>query len=309
MPAVMPEQFKTVAVVGRTQDIRVAGPMALLAGYLNDAGIDVVTTPDTPADLPASQVDESEIGAAADLIIAVGGDGTMLHAASLAGSHGVPLLGVNRGRLGFLTDVTPDEMLDGVGQVLDGSYSSESRLTLDAVVRHADGREVKANGLNDVVVQRRGTGRMLDIRTVISGRFVNTHSGDGLIIATPTGSTAYALSCGGPILEPGMDAIAVVPICPHTLSDRPIVIPSGEQVEVSLLARFDTSAEITVDGHLLAELVPEDRLEIRKSDIEVTLVHPPGYDFFGILRSKLHWGRDSRLHDLKDTSDSAGSGD
>jgi len=304
----MPAQFKTVAVVGRSQDIRVAGPMALLAGYLNDAGIDVLTTPDTPADLPARQVAEEEIGGAADLVIAVGGDGTMLHAASLARSHDVPLLGVNRGRLGFLTDVTPDEMLESVGQVLDGNYSRESRLAIAAVVHLADGSELTATGLNDVVVQRKGTGRMLDIRTAISGRFVNTHSGDGLIIATPTGSTAYALSCGGPILEPGMASLAIVPICPHTLSDRPIVIPASESVDVNLLARFDTSAEVTVDGHLLSELTPEDRLTVSRSPAPITLIHPPGYDFYSVLRSKLHWGRDSRLHDVQAAEDSQPTG-
>lgn len=292
----MSVEFKTVAVVGRSEDSRVAGPMALLAGFLDDAGLQVITTPDAPSELPAKQIAEKDIGAAVDLIIAVGGDGTLLHAASLAGSHDVPLLGVNRGRLGFLTDVTPDDMLESVGQVLKGNYSRESRLTIDAHVQLADGSSVTATGLNDIVVQRRGTGRMLDIRTAISKRFVNTHSGDGLIIATPTGSTAYSLSCGGPILAPAMDALAIVPICPHTLSDRPIVIQADEEVEVDLLARYDTRADVTVDGHRLAELTPDDSLVVRRSATQVTLVHPPGYDFFGILRSKLHWGRDSRLH-------------
>lgn len=295
----MSEQFKTVAVVGRSQDLRVAEPMALLAGYLNQAGINVITTPDTPAELPARQVAESEIGQLADLVIAVGGDGTMLHAASLAHRDDVPLLGVNRGRLGFLADVTPDEMLDSVGQILAGNYSSESRLMIEATIHRPDRREVSATGLNDVAVQRHGTGRMLDIRTSISGRFVNTHSGDGLIIATPTGSTAYALSCGGPIIEPGMNSVVVVPICPHTLSDRPIVVPASERIEVRLLARIDTRAEVMVDGHPLGELTPDDRLEIRKSRTQITLIHPPGYDFYEILRSKLHWGRDSRLRDIQ----------
>ena len=293
----MPVKFSTVAVVGRSQDARVTGPMALLVGFLDKQGIKVVTAPDAPADLPATQVPEQDIAQAVDLIIAVGGDGTLLHAASLAGSEDVPLLGVNRGRLGFLTDVTPDDMLDSVGQVLNGNFSRESRLAIDAHVQLADGSSREATALNDVVVQRLGSGRMLDIRTAISNRFVNTHSGDGLIVATPTGSTAYSLSCGGPILEPGMNALAIVPICPHTLSDRPIVIPSSEEVEIDLLARFDTSADVTVDGRRLAELAPGDRLTVKRSETSVTLLHPPGYDFYGILRSKLHWGRDSRLRD------------
>jgi NAD+ kinase len=294
----MNDQFRTVAVVGRSQDMRVAEPMALLAGYLNQAGVTVITTAGTPAELPARQVDEAAIGQEADLIIAVGGDGTMLHAATLALDDDVPLLGVNRGRLGFLADITPDEMLERVGQILAGHYTSESRMMLEASIRHADGREFAATGLNDVAVQRHGTGRMLDIRTSIDDRFVNTHSGDGLIVATPTGSTAYALSCGGPIIEPGMDSVVIVPICPHTLSDRPIVVPAGREIQVRLLERLDIRAEVMVDGHSLGELTPDDRLIIAKSPRRVTLIHPPGYDFYGILRSKLHWGRDNRLLDI-----------
>ncbi len=295
----MGSQFKSVAVVGRTLDQRVAAPMALLADYLNEAGVEVLTTPDTPADLPALQVEEDEIGARADLIIAVGGDGTMLYASSLTRDHDVPLLGVNRGRLGFLTDVTPDEMLQRVGQVLDGNYTVESRMLISTTLSRPDGSELTASGLNDVVVQRKGTGRMLDIHTSIHGQFVNTHSGDGLIVATPTGSTAYSLSCGGPIIEPGMNAVVIVPVCPHTLSDRPIVVPGDADILVRLLQRVDTSAEVMVDGHSLGELTPDDRLQITKSQTRVTLIHPPGYDYYAILRDKLHWGRDSRLRDIQ----------
>lgn len=285
-------------MVGRSQDLRVAEPMALLADHLNRAGVTVITTVDTPAELPAKRVDEGAVGREADLIIAVGGDGTMLHAATLALSKDVPLLGVNRGRLGFLADITPEEMLESVDQVLGGHYSSESRLMLEAAIHRADGGRATARGLNDVVVQRQGTGRMLDIRTSIADRFVNTHSGDGLIVATPTGSTAYALSCGGPIIEPGMDSVVVVPICPHTLSDRPIVVPAGREIRVQLLERNDTRAEVMVDGHSLDELTPTDKLIIQKSPRRVMLIHPPGYDYYGILRSKLHWGRDNRLRDI-----------
>jgi len=299
----MSDEFKTVAVVGRSQDMRVAEPMALLAGYLNEAGVDVITTPDTPAELPARQLDAVDIGAQAALIIAVGGDGTMLYAAALAKNDGVPLLGVNRGRLGFLADITPDDMLASVGQVLAGNYASESRMVLDASLLRSDGSETAASGLNDVVVQRQGTGRMLDIRTSIAGRFVNTHSGDGLIVATPTGSTAYALSCGGPIIQPGMGALVVVPICPHTLSDRPLVVPAEREIEIRILARLDARAEVMVDGHVLGEMTPDDRLRINRAGERINLVHPPGYDFYEILRTKLHWGRDNRLRDIGADSD------
>jgi NAD+ kinase len=219
----------------------------------------------------------------------------MLHAAALTGGGKIPLLGVNRGRLGFLTDVSPSEMLENLGEILAGNYSRESRLQLDATITANDGQVRSSSALNDIVLQRRETGRMVDFETRIAGHFVNSHSGDGLIVATPTGSTAYALSCGGPIIEPLLDAIVVVPICPHTLSDRPIVVPSKLAIEISLLWRDDTKAEVSVDGHSLGALEASDRLVISESAQRITLIHPPGYDYYEILRSKLHWGRDSRI--------------
>ena len=294
----MSKAFQTIAILGRYSDPRVADPMVLLAEYLTKAGIDVITLADAPATLQARPVNDADLAAEADLIIAVGGDGTMLHAARLTGNGKVPLLGVNRGRLGFLADVSPAEMLENLEQILGGSYSKETRLQLSAKITSSDGSERSAEALNDIVLQRRETGRMVDFETRIAGRYVNTHAGDGLIVATPTGSTAYALSCGGPIIEPLLDAVVIVPICPHTLSDRPIVIPADLDIEVKLLRRDDTKAEVSVDGHSLGELDPDDSLLISKSANRITLIHPPGYDYYGILRSKLHWGRDSRTRNL-----------
>ncbi|MGI9262850.1 MAG: NAD(+)/NADH kinase, partial [Woeseiaceae bacterium] len=153
-----------------------------------------------------------------------------------------------------------------------------------------------------VVLQRFNTGRILDFETRIADNYVNSHLGDGLIVATPTGSTAYALSCGGPIIEPHLDALVIVPICPHTLSDRPVVIPAAQGIEVALLEREDTHAEVSVDGHTLGELKPGASLVIEAAAGKTTLIHPPGYDYYEILRSKLHWGRDSRRQsDIGDT--------
>ncbi len=293
----MSKAFQTVAVLGLYSDSRVAGPMAKLTEYLTKAGIDVVTLPDAAATLETRAVQEADIAAEVDLIIAVGGDGTMLHAAALTGSGKVPLLGVNRGRLGFLADISPAEMLENLEQILEGNYSRETRLLLEAKITAADGSQRFAVAVNDIVLQRRETGRMIDVETRIADRYVNTHAGDGLIVATPTGSTAYALSCGGPIIEPLLDAVVIVPICPHTLGDRPIVIPASLDIEVKLLPRHDTKAEVSVDGHSLGELDPDDRLLISESANRITLIHPPGYDYYGILRSKLHWGRDNRTRD------------
>jgi NAD+ kinase len=292
--AVMPREFQNIALTGLFTDSRVAEPMQAIAGHLTKRGVAVLSSPESAREIGTIAAPESEFAERVDLIIAVGGDGTMLYAASLVNDLDVPLLGVNRGRLGFLADVSPAATLDVLDQILEGNYSIESRLRLKATLATQGGTEKSAVGLNDVVLQRRNTGRMLDFDAHIAGRYVNTHMGDGLIVATPTGSTAYALSCGGPIIEPQLDAIVMVPICPHTLSDRPVVIPAAHSVEVSLREREDTNAEITVDGHFLGELLPTDRLTISSDATRISLIHPPGYDYYEILRSKLHWGRDSR---------------
>ena len=293
----MNKQFRKVAVLGRHEDPRVAEPMLALANHLTKAGVDVLASDDMSLDLAATLIPEPELAGSADLVIAIGGDGTMLYAGQLARKADVPLLGINRGRLGFLADVTPEEMLVSVDHVLAGNYTTDARLLLESRLSRPDGSVVSALALNDVVLQRRETGRMLDFVTRVAGHFVNTHAGDGLIVATPTGSTAYALSCGGPIIEPQLDAVVVVPVAPHTLSDRPIVIPADQEIELRLLEREDTKAEITVDGHSIGEIRPEDRLMIAASDTRLTLLHPPGYDFYGILRSKLYWGHDTRKRD------------
>ncbi|MEO1203153.1 MAG: NAD(+)/NADH kinase [Pseudomonadota bacterium] len=290
----MREQFQKITVLGRDSDSRSKEPIAALVSHLGDKGIAVSRAePSTPGDGLDAVKDNASAGRA-DLIIAIGGDGTMLSAARLASDSGTPLLGVNRGRLGFLADITPDEMIESVDHVLAGQFTLDSRLQLEASLSAGDGRTRSAVGLNDIVLQRRETGRMADFETRVGDHYVNTHAGDGLIVATPTGSTAYALSCGGPIIEPRLDAVVVVPICPHTLTDRPIVVPADQPIAVKLLERYDTKAEVTVDGHSLGDISPADRLTIRAADKRIKLIHPPGYDFYGILRSKLFWGRDNR---------------
>jgi len=290
----METEFRNIALVGRQTDSRVAEPMRAIATYLTDAGISVSAADTLALDLPVTRVAEETLCDDADLAIAVGGDGTMLYASRLAREKGTPILGVNRGRLGFLADITPDEMIASVEHVLTGNYIRDSRLLLKAHLINETGEETAEFGLNDVVVQRRGTGGMVDFSTRVAGQYVNTHSGDGIIAATPTGSTAYALSCGGPIIEPQLDAVALVPICPHTLTDRPIVIPANQDIEIVLLRRDDSRAEVTVDGTHIGTLRPGDTLRIAMAKHRITLLHPPGHDFYGILRSKLFWGRDSR---------------
>jgi NAD+ kinase len=234
---------------------------------------------------------ESAFASRADLIVAIGGDGTLLYAARLVAGRPVPLLGINRGRLGFLTDVSPASMLEDVESVLAGSYTEDRRSLLSARLERDGAAPVGALALNDVVLAKVDTGRTLDFETSINGRFVNSHGGDGMVVATATGSTAYALSCGGPIVEPNLDVWVLAPISPHTLSDRPIVVQAGSRVQIRLSERLGARAQVTCDGLVLGELEHGDQLLIEGADATITLLHPPGYDYYRLLRSKLHWGR------------------
>jgi NAD+ kinase len=293
----MNKPFSRIALVGKVEDTRVADSMVALAQHLRSRGLVVLVDESaTMTGLPDGVVRRlvAELGRDADLIVAIGGDGTMLFAAQLALGRGVPLLGINRGRLGFLTDVSPDEMIGNIDEVLEGRYETDVRQLLQATLTRADGQSVGYHALNDVVVQRHESGRMVELETWIDGCFVNTHGGDGLVIASSTGSTAYSLSCGGPIIHPQLGAIVIAPISPHTLSDRPIVVRRDCRLEVRLVARSAARAQITCDGILLGDLEASSRLVIEPAADRITLLHPPGHDYFRLLRSKLHWGRSGR---------------
>jgi NAD+ kinase len=288
--------YSTVALAGRATDPRVGEAMLALAAHLLERGRHVRAATGLGIDfglLPVTLVPEPELARGSDLLVAVGGDGTMLHNARMAAAESVPVLGVNRGRLGFLADVGPDRMLESVDDALEGRCLPESRMLLEAQVQ-CDGRAVTALALNDIVVAKRETGRMLDLRTWVDGTYVNTHGGDGFIVSTSTGSTAYALSCGGPIVHPSLAAIVLVPICPHTLSDRPIVVSADSIIEIELADRFEARAQVVCDGMVTSELEPGERLRVCRASISATLLHPPDHDYYRILRSKLHWGRGGR---------------
>jgi NAD+ kinase len=288
--------FHTVALIGRYADPLVAEAMVALAEHATQQGARVLIDADCPASFksPVERRAESELAAQAELMVSVGGDGTLLYAARLAEGTQVPLLGINRGRLGFLADVSSAEMIERFDDVLSGAYTRDLRRMLDARVLRPGQQPLRARALNDVVLQKWQTGRMLDFETWIDGRYVNTHGGDGLVIATSTGSTAYAMSCGGPIIEPNLDAIVLAPISPHTLSDRPIVVAARSRIEVRLVAQAPVKAQVTCDGVVLGDLEVSDRLEVEPAEAQATLLHPPGHDFYRILRSKLHWGRGAR---------------
>jgi NAD+ kinase len=290
----MPQSFSAIALVGNARDSRVAECMLSLASHFStrglrplvDPGVRLEFTKDSTVSCP-----EDSFASRADLIIAIGGDGTLLYAARLVAGKAVPLLGINRGRLGFLTDVSPNSMLEDLDTVLAGRYTEDRRSLLAARLERRAAAPVRALALNDVVVNKLETGRTLDFETSINGRFVNSHNGDGMVIATATGSTAYALSCGGPIVEPNLDVWVLAPISPHTLSDRPIVVRAGSVIQLRLCDRPDSRAQVTCDGTPLGDIEQGDNLIVEAADAEITLLHPPGYDYYRLLRSKLHWGR------------------
>ncbi|HEY8521704.1 MAG TPA: NAD(+) kinase [Gammaproteobacteria bacterium] len=292
----MSHAFRTVGLWGRLKEPGVADPVGQIAAHLHKRGIRVLAAAEQTEGSELRHVEtvrEGELPARCDVIVAVGGDGTLLHAARRAAARNVPLLGINRGRLGFLTDVLPDQMLDAIDALLSGDYATEQRAMLEADISPGAEGPLRTLALNDVVLQKGETGRMLDFVTSVDGIYVNTHGGDGLIVATPTGSTAYALSCGGPIIQPHVPALVMVPICPHTLSDRPLVLPASVTVEVRVESDR-VPAHVVCDGERLGDIRAADVLRVRLAEQTATLLHPRGYNYYELLRSKLNWGRTNR---------------
>ncbi len=229
-----------------------------------------------------------------DLIISVGGDGTMLKSTKLAYDHEIPITGINRGRLGFLTDINPQNAIVVIEDIVSGKSKIEERMLIEVFIREKNNLKSIGYAFNDIVISRRETGRMINIETFIDTRFINTHEGDGFIISTPTGSTAYSLSCGGPILKPDVEAFVLVPICPHTLNDRPMVVPSSSEIMLRLNEHQNDTASIVLDGDTILELKPGHELLVKKAKKAVSLLHPENYDYFDTLKSKLFWGKDRR---------------
>ncbi|MCX7037263.1 MAG: NAD(+)/NADH kinase [Proteobacteria bacterium] len=290
----MDQTVTTCALLGRFEDSGVAEAAAALLPALAQRGL--VTLVQNSADWQrfadqVQAVDDAQLLERAQLGIVIGGDGSLLYAARLVAQAGIPLLGINRGRLGFLTDVMPQDMLDSLDAALQGRCSVDKRPLLDARILSPNRQPPRQLALNDVVLSKWDTGRILDFETSIDGSFLNSHGGDGLVVASATGSTAYALSCGGPIVAPDLDVLVMVPICPHTLSDRPIVVSRHSRIAVTLHERAGTRAQVTCDGVICDELLPGEQLLITPAIEQLTLLHPPGYDYFRLLRAKLHWGR------------------
>lgn len=287
--------FQRIGLFAKKGDLKVRQTLEALLACLRGRHIDVVLDPTCAEVLGESTAGSAWAdfgGAGGDLVIVVGGDGTMLSAARGLLQQDVRLLGINLGRLGFLTDLNPNDIPQTLNAILDGHYLEEQRMLLHCRVLR-DGQVIaENNAFNDVVVQKWNTARLIALSTYIDGKFLHSQRSDGLIVATPTGSTAYAVSGGGPILHPTLDAIGLVPICPHTLTQRPIVVAGGSDIEILVNTREPDHVQLTCDGENLRTLALDDRVHIRKHDGVVRLIHPADHDHYATLRAKLHWGTD-----------------
>lgn len=291
------QQFNTIGLIGKQSDPRVGEALETLSHYLLEQCA-AVYLDEVNADLVNNSALEAcsrgEIGQRCDLAIVVGGDGTLLNATRVLADHNVPLVGVNLGRLGFLTDISHDNMIEYLGEILQGNYITEERFLLDSTIIRQGETLNEACAFNDVVIHKWNVARMIELETYINGKLVNQHRSDGLIVATPTGSTAYALSAGGPIIDPTLNALLLVPICPHTLSNRPIVVDGDNEVEVVICERNYDNAQVTCDGQISFGLSSGDRIRIKKKPQPIRLIHPSQHDHYEILRAKLHWSENPK---------------
>ena len=284
--------FKKIGLAGRSRQRGLMGVLRQLLELLETRGLEVILEDKLGDVLPDHQqrlATLDEIGQEVDLVIVVGGDGSLLSAARTLAKYDTPVLGVNRGRLGFLTDITPDDIAQQICAVLEGEFEQESRFLLSAEVRRDDQVLGCGNALNDVVVNSGTSAQMIEFELYINDTFVYRQRGDGLIVSTPTGSTAYSLSGGGPILHPTLDAIVLVPMFPHALSSRPIVVDGNSEIRLDILSRNRIHPPVTCDGQTNTKARPGDAVHIRKNPYSLTLLHPLGHSFYASCRDKLRW--------------------
>lgn len=286
-------KFNTIGIIVKPHSEVVRNTLEHLLEYLSTKSCTVILDHSVDGLLDETVVSRKELGIQSDLVITIGGDGTILNAARSLADKNVPLVGINIGGLGFLADVPPDEIETVLDNVLSGNFLEEKRFLLKASVHRNNEIIFTADALNDVVVHVRDVARMIEFETYIDGLFVNHQRADGMVVSTPTGSTAYALSSGGPILQANLDAIALVPICPHTLSNRPLVVNSSSEVDILICETRQAIAQVTCDGQTSFEVKLGDHIIIKRKKNAMTLLHPPGHNYFEILRAKLHWSEHS----------------
>jgi len=288
----MQAPFQTVALVGKYDNQGMGESVLALARFLKSRGYTIILASQTAEHLgitefPAENM--ADLAAHSDAVVVLGGDGTMLSIARILGPHGAALIGINQGHLGFLTDITIDAMFDAVAEILSGQYVAEERILLNAQVRRDGNPVYEGIAFNDVVVGKAGTGRLIELEVAINSEFVCSQRADGLVVTTPTGTTAYALSAGGPIVHPTLEAMVLVPVCPHTLSARPLVVSSRSRIEIHLTHADD--ARVHFDGQHHFDLKVGDDVWITRASRSVTLLHPHSYSYYDTLRQKLHWGK------------------
>ncbi|PID60826.1 MAG: hypothetical protein CSB44_08980 [Gammaproteobacteria bacterium] len=283
--------FSRAGLIVKFHDESVANTLADVIACLEQFGIEPMLDNSTRGLVEGHDtVSINELGEAADIAIVIGGDGTLLAAARALVDHQVPIIGVNRGRLGFLVDVSPDEGLEVLSNMLNGQYLAEERAMLDThIVR--DGETINSSyAFNDTVIRVRDVLQIMDFDVIIDDVLVNHQRADGLIVATPSGSTAYSLSNGGPIVGPTVDAFIVQPICAHTLTSRPLMVDAASSLRVHLWDDEVMRAQVVCDGQVYMDAMLGDMIDIRRMDNRVTLLHPETYDYHRILREKLNWG-------------------
>ena len=287
------EQFKHIGVIGRLGSVQVVDTLKRLKSYLLSRDLHVILEEPMAQLLPGHDLQvcsRKMMGEICDLVIVVGGDGSLLGAARALARHNVPVLGVNRGNLGFLTDIQPDHLEEQIGEVLDGKYIVESRFLLEATVKRNGEPIGHADALNEVVLHPGKATRMIEFELFIEGQFVYSQRSDGLIISTPTGSTAYALSGGGPIMHPRLDALVLVPMFPHTLSSRPLVIDGNSEIKIVIGRKNPTYPQLSCDGQVHITAAPGDTLSIHKKPFKLRLIHPLNHNYYEVCRTKLGWG-------------------
>ena len=283
-------KIKTIGIIAKDNSEAVIDTVKRLVEFINLNDYEIVydkSAKDLIKD--THYVSRETLAKQSDLAIVVGGDGTFLSAVRSLADHNIPVLGINLGRLGFLVDISPDDMLQHLEQILQGQYVKECRFLLEAQVER-DGKIISnADAFNDVVVHIRDVARMIEFETYVNDQFVNYQRSDGLVISTPTGSTAYALSSGGPLLHATLEAMVIVPICPHTLTNRPLVINANSKVEIIIGESKQSTAQVTFDGQTAFDVKPRDKIIVQKKKENIHLIHPASYDYYEILRAKLHW--------------------
>jgi len=283
--------FKNIAIISKNDDNSVKDSLDTVINYLDKKKIKYFLDNNSSIllnDKPSTNIEEMK--SKCDIAFIIGGDGTLLRSAQYLSKANIPICGINRGRLGFLVDISPDHIEENLESILSDNYSVDERISLiGKVIRN--GKEISKNiSFNDVVIHSKDAVRMIEMDTVLNGKKLYTVNADGLVVSTPTGSTAYSLSCGGPILQPSMEALVMVPICPHLLSNRPIVIGMNSIIEIKLSDKSQTNASVTFDGQINVPIEANDTIKITKGKITLKLIQPPGINFLSILREKLGWG-------------------